>query len=121
MFRRHKYGAKKTSLAGRSFPSRLEAQTFQLLDLRQTAGEIKDLKHQDNVYLTEARILYKPDFRWVNCQTGETEWGEAKGMPTPVFAIKKRLWKVYGPGKLYIWNTPTTVSEIIIPKLLTQP
>lgn len=98
-----KYGAKRVSHAGYSFHSKGEAGLFDLLKLMEKAGELSDIKTQDVVYLTEARIMYKPDFR-VLTKAGETEWHEYKGFETPEWRIKRRLWIAYGPGKLHVWK-----------------
>lgn len=99
----HKYGAKKVEHhAGYSFGSKLEAAVYNILYLLQKAGEIKEIQVQDSVYLTDAEILYKPDFR-VTCPDGFVYWVEAKGFETPEWRIKRRLWMKYGPGELQIW------------------
>lgn len=101
--KRHKYGAQKTEYAGQSFASKLEAAVFQILKLFEKAGALTLLQCQDHVYLTEARILYIPDFK---CQAsdGEVFYVEAKGFKTPEWMIKKRLWSKYGPGDLWIYE-----------------
>ena len=114
----NKYGAKKVSWSGRSFASKLEAAVYQVLMLQMKAGEISGIECQDSIYLTDARILYKPDFR-VIAEGGEEYWVEAKGFKTPEWAIKKRLWKCYGPGRLQIYtgsHAHPVLSETIIPK-----
>jgi len=97
-----KYGSKKTNVMGYSVASKLEASVLSMLLLRVRAGEIKNLKTQASVYLTEARILYKPDFHYE--ENGQEIWAEAKGFETPVWAIKLRLWRHYGPGPLLIYK-----------------
>lgn len=99
-----KYGNKKVEHAGRWFDSKLEKALFDLLSLRERAGEIRDLAHHPGtVFLSEARIQYRPDFRFTNCATGETEYAESKGFQDQKWPLKKKLWKSYGPGKLEIW------------------
>lgn len=89
-----------------------------ILLLREKAGEIKEIQQQINVHLTLAKILYKPDFAYTDCATGETIYVEAKGMDTQTWRIKLRLWKFYGPGTLEIWrgsyNKPF-LDETVIP------
>lgn len=100
----HKYRAKATSIAGYSFQSKGETKLFELLKLRELAGEISDIQVQDHVYLTKARILYIPDFKFFDHGLGDFSWAEFKGYPTDVWAIKRRLWMHYGPGTLTIWK-----------------
>jgi hypothetical protein len=87
---------------GHKHRSKLEASVCQVLHLRKKAGEIKDIKVEDHIYLTDARIGYVVDFR---CTTsdGKLFWVEAKGHPNDTWAIKKKLWRIYGPGPLEIW------------------
>ena len=110
--------AKSTDEAGRSFDSGLERSVFRILELQQRAGEIKSIRQQASVYLTDARILYKPDFE-VEAADGSTYFVEAKGFKTAVYAIKRRLWMHYGPGPLHVYEGSAAnpkLTETIIPK-----
>lgn len=98
--KRHKYGAQRTG----NFSSKLESAVHDILVLRERAGEITDIKCQVQVELSAAKIIYKPDFSYVDIQTGVTRYAEAKGFVTPEFNLKKRLWKAYGPGPLEIYK-----------------
>lgn len=127
----NKYSNTKVNNGGYSFSSKLEAATFDLLKQREENGEIKIINCQDNIYLTEARILYIADFKCQEIKSKEVDmfgneviegdffWCESKGYKTDVWAIKKRLWRHYGPGKLEIyegsWQKPK-LKEVIIPK-----
>jgi len=105
--RKNKYGGsqrEKIAHAGHWFDSKLEAALYDLLALRQRGGEIRDLTHQPGtVFLSEARVQYRPDFRFIDAKTGETQYAESKGFPNDRWPMKKKLWKRYGPGKLEIW------------------
>jgi len=109
--RRNKYGAKKIERKpGLWFASKLESAVYDILLLREKAGEISEIKCQDTVYLTDARIIYKPDFRFLNNETGNLEWSEAKGLELQAWRIKRKLWMYYGPGNLLVymgsWQRP---------------
>lgn len=109
----------RVSVAGRSFASKFEAEIFQMLSLMEAAGEVKDLRCQDHVFLTEARIEYIPDFRVFDNKLSQLVWHEAKGFETDVFRLKKKLWKFYGPGRLIIYKGSAKsyrVAEVIIPR-----
>lgn len=113
-----KYGNKKVSHSGYSFGSKLEAATFDILKIMERAGEIKGIKTQQSVYLSDAKIQYIADFSATSCISGEVFYYESKGMSTPVWAIKKRLWRYYGPGPLYIFTgsyLKPIMSETIYP------
>lgn len=115
-FRRtpHKYGAKKKiSHSGFSFASKLEAALYDQLRMLEMAGEISDIKCQDVVYLTDARIMMKPDFRYLNRVKNQMEWAEAKGFQTTDYRIKRRLWEHYGPGPLHVWGGSHTKLRFI--------
>lgn len=104
MIRFPKYRNKKVQHEGHSFASKLEAAVYQVLKLRQKAGEIDIIKHQDYVYLSQARIPYIVDFKIFDWKLGDFSWVEAKGFETPEWRIKKRLWSYYGPGPLEIYR-----------------
>lgn len=107
-----KYGATRVKQAGYSFASKLEAATHQLLKLLEAAGEITVDQVQASVHLTDARILYKPDFKITDLSTGEPVWVEAKGFETPEWRIKKRLWEHYGPGDLQIYRSSSSGPKL---------
>lgn len=95
---------KRVDIQGISFASKLEAALYQQLQLEELAKEIEILKIQDTLYLSEARICYRADFKIKNLKTGEVEWAEAKGFEGDRWPIIKKLWKAYGPGKLKIYK-----------------
>lgn len=104
--------------SGYSFASQLEAAVFNILQLREKCGEISDIQHQDHVYLTEARICYIADFKFLDKKTNEYAWAEAKGFETPEWKIKLKLWRYYGPGRLYIYKGSAkrvTLTDEILP------
>lgn len=113
--RANKFGAKKTN----GFASKLEHAVYLILKLRERAGEIELLMTQSRVQLSDAKIVYIPDFKCKLIETGEVFWVEAKGHETPEWKLKKRLWQVYGPGRLEIWkgtHVRPRFSENIVPK-----
>ncbi len=109
----------RVSVAGRSFASKFEAEIFQMLSLQEAAGEVRDLKCQDHVYLTEARIEMIPDFRVFDNKLQQLVWHEAKGFETDVFRLKRKLWTVFGPGRLVIYKGSAKsyrIAEVIVPR-----
>lgn len=116
-FRKSKLGNTRVQLDGYSFASKLEAAVYAQLKFLILAGEIKILLHQPRVHLTEARILYIPDFKCLNLKTNEEFFVEAKGFETPDWKIKKRLWEKYGPAPLHIWRG--TYSRPALKQILT--
>ena len=92
-----KYKNKKTIIDGIKFDSKAEGEYYEFLrDNKQY--EIIEL--QPKIYLTEARILYKPDF--LVEKNGEQYYIDVKGVRTSVFNLKCRLWKKYGAGDLHL-------------------
>lgn len=91
--------------------SKAEAALHEYLAWREKAGEIRNLKPQQSVYLTNARIQYITDFGYEvlvtldnRTQDWVPEWAEFKGLETPVWRIKRRLWMYYGPGPLVVYK-----------------
>jgi hypothetical protein len=97
-----KYGATRVKHRGYSFASKLEAAVFDILKLREKAGEIYDIKVQQRVYLLkDPDIYYISDFSFIHDDV--LKYAEAKGMETPEWKIKKKLWQHFGPSDLEIW------------------
>lgn len=109
-----KYGAVRQS----GFASKLEASTYQILCLREKAGEIKDIRCQHTVDLGFG-VSWKIDFSFTRTLTGETVFAESKGFQDPVYKLKLRMWK-HGAAKGLLeiwggsWQKPVLV-EIIKP------
>lgn len=96
--RSHKYNAKRTTVNGITFPSRLEAQVYACLLADQDDGRITRLERQlEFVLQEEPRIVYRADFAYVDCLTGERVIVEAKGEPTPVWRLKEKLFRAKFP------------------------
>lgn len=100
----HKYRAKRVSLAGYSFASKLEASVFSLLQVMESTGAVSEIKHQHTVYLTKARIGYRADFRIFDNEKNRYTLVESKGFPTEVWQIKLKLYRVYGEFPLWIFK-----------------
>ena len=97
---KNKFRNKKVTIDGIKFDSIAEGDYYIFLkNLEQFQG-LKILELQPKVYMTKARILYKPDF--LIEQDGLKTWIEVKGFETPVYKLKLRLWKFYGPGILHV-------------------
>lgn len=95
-YNKSKFNNIKKVIDGIKFDSQLEAAYY--LELQRL--KVKIIEFQPKVRLTDANILYKPDFLIV--EDGQKVYIDVKGMQTPVFNIKKRLWKSYGPGRLIL-------------------
>lgn len=114
----NKYRAVKCELDGHTFASKGEKGCYSMLKLMELAGEIKILSLQDKVYLTHAKILYKPDFKIMDLVANKVVWVEFKGKETASWGIKRRLWKFYGPGPLRVFKATGSrlfLDEEIIP------
>lgn len=76
--------------------STAEANRFDELVLMQEQGVIRDLVLQPifPLKVNETKVCsYRPDFQYVDCETGETIIEDTKGFRTREFIIKKRLMK----------------------------
>jgi len=107
-----KYNAKKTKIDGIMFDSKAEAHYFVYLKGLEKRGLISELELQPKVYLTSARILYKPDFKFFDVTLQIPVYVDVKGMTTPVFQIKKRLWRHYGAGILRLVKKGVVTEEV---------
>ena len=120
--KRSKFGSQKatsntyTELAGRRFDSKLERDRAEHLVMMLRDGQIHDLQFQVTLYLTRARIGYRPDFVYMEDYAGGQRkvWEDAKGFETEKWRIVKKLWADYGPGLLRI--TMRSGSRIVTVK-----
>jgi hypothetical protein len=117
---KRKFGNQKTERDGHWFDSKLEGALYQELKLLEKAGEIEGLHHHPGtVFLSEARIQFRPDFTFIRKATGLREWAEAKGYQDAKWPLKKKLWLHYGPGHLHIYggsHARLRLIETIIPR-----
>ncbi len=98
--RRHKYGAKKTTVDGIVFASGLEARRYQQLKLLLASGTITNLDLQpvfelqpdfrDNTGKKQQAINYKADFKYI--EAGRVVIEEVKGFETPVWKLHKKMF-----------------------------
>lgn len=109
----NKYKAKKEYRAGRWFDSKAEAALYDALMADLQAGLWVEVRCQVSVYLTDARILYKPDFLCID-PNGREIFAEMKGLETSSFRIKRRLWQYYGPSELQVWNFDHRRGQLIL-------
>lgn len=96
---RSKYNNKTAFAGDKKFQSIQERDYYMHLLKQQMCGKIKHIECQPKVYLSDARILMKPDFL-VTYPDGSKIYVEVKGFETAVYKIKLRLWRHYGPGRL---------------------
>ena len=99
-----KYNSKRVEYDHQSFSSKLEASLYQWFKLKEQNGEITDIKCQETIYLTLAKIIYKPDFSYFDLKSDRKIFAEAKGFETSDWRIKRRLWLFYGPAPLEIYK-----------------
>lgn len=88
--------------SGRIFDSKLERSRYHELLLLEKEGQIRELECQVQVYLSDADILYKPDFKYFDVDLDDYVHEDVKGMETSVWRIKRRLWMAYGPTVLRV-------------------
>lgn len=90
------------------FASKLEGAVHDILVLREKAGEIKDIRRQHVVVLQDGprttRITWAIDFSFTNCESGATEFCEAKGFATEIYKHKLKMFRYRPHGRLEIWG-----------------
>ena len=102
--KKSKYGNTKTKdQAGRSFGSLLERSIFDILKLRERAGEIKVIKQQPHITLEPISWNLVPDFECVDMKTGKTFYVEAKGFSGERWLCSKKLWPHFAFCDMEIW------------------
>lgn len=115
----NKYNAVRSN----GFGSKLESAVYQLLLLRQKAGEIKDINQQVSVDLT-CGIRWKVDFSYYEKRLKKTAWVEAKGCETERYRMCLKLWRGgHGPGTLLIYKgsyVKPTLVDIVVPRALER-
>jgi hypothetical protein len=101
---RNKYGARRAD----GFGSKLERAVYEILLLREKAGEIKSIRRQHAVVLQEGkrevRISWKIDFSFIDCSSGKLCFCEAKGFPTNEYLLKLKMFRKSPQGRLEIWK-----------------
>ena len=124
----NKYHNKTYTIDGIAFSSKKEGMRYTQLKLLQKAGKIKDLEMQKayelipaqyeeaaEVYtkgihkgehkkkLSERAVVYRADFVYTDCETGEKIVEDTKGMRTKEYVIKR---------KLLLWRFGIKIKEI---------
>ena len=97
----NKYGAQKTTVRGRTFDSRREAEVYLELLAQKQAGEIVRIGFQpsytllagfkDNTGKKQKPITYTADF-FVTFADGHSEVIEVKGVKTRDYQLRKKLF-----------------------------
>ena len=101
--KKSKYGNSRIKDGDRSFGSKLERTVFEILLLRQKAGEIIEVKCQPHVTLDPIGWKCIPDYSFVWTDTGKLFYCEAKGCEVDRWLATKALWKIFGPAPMEIW------------------
>lgn len=92
--RKNKYGAVRTEVDGIMFDSVKEAEWYVKLRYLERAGEIQDLRLQVDFELNEGgtfSLVYRADFTYTICETGEFVVVDVKGYRTTEYKKKRRL------------------------------
>jgi predicted nuclease of restriction endonuclease-like RecB superfamily len=113
-----KFGNKRSQCSlGHSHRSKLESAVCAEYQQRARIDNLV-LTCESHVYLTDAHILYIPDFK-LRAIDGTEFYGESKGFETPEWRIKKRLWEHYGPAPLEIWKGSHSNPKLV--EVITPP
>jgi hypothetical protein len=99
-----KYGNKQSG----DFPSKLEKAVYELLVLREKAGEISDIRRQVSLVLQDGpqnvKITWRIDFAYTDKKNQTTTYCEAKGVETETYRLKLKLFRKNPLGRLEIWK-----------------
>ncbi len=117
---------KKVEMGGQKYDSQAEARMHMQLQLREMAGEISDIRRQVSLHLVPGTgrkewIQYKPDFLYFD-ERDKQDWAlEVKGYETDVYKLKLRLYRLFGPMPLKVYNKSMVLMDLIYPKRVTDP
>ncbi len=96
MYRKSKYGNKKTTIDGITFDSKRESERYCFLKYRLLAKEIKELELQPKfpIFINEIKVFtYKADFAYI--EKGKRIVEDSKGFRTSIFKLKKKAVEAY--------------------------
>lgn len=99
---RNKYGARRTIVDGKAFPSMLEAAVYTMLRELERGGVIASLRLQHCVRFPGTRVKSKIDFSFE--ENGREVFAEAKGTEDLRWKVIKQLWATHGPAPLRIYK-----------------
>ena len=100
----NKYNARRMFYDGIMFDSKGECRMYQLLRLREKAGEIRDIELQVSVSLCVRNVVLRVDFRIFDIQLDQTIYVEFKGFETAPWITKRNLWAGHGPGRMDVYQ-----------------
>lgn len=114
--RAHKYKASiGVSDDGKVRGSKLERAVYAVLMLMERAGEILNIRTQQEIELFPGQT-HKIDFVVFDKKRNSDIFVEAKGFKDPTWAEKKKAYKAFSPLPLQIWEGdykyPTVTEEI---------
>jgi hypothetical protein len=96
----HKFFAKKTSVDGIIFSSKLEAKWYSIIKNMKESGQVLFFLRQVPFHLP-GNIIYRADFMLFFAD-GSVEIWESKGFETTDWKIKKRLVEAQYPIKIKV-------------------
>lgn len=124
--KRSKFNAKRTSVNGINFPSRLEAQVYFMLSQLEQAGDIINLRMQvrvDPPKCPECGVAPAPsvkvDFAYLDQKTGQDVYVEAKGVEMERWKKFLKWWRKDGPAELRVYGygrKQPILKEVVRPK-----
>ena len=124
--RRSKYKNKRVKAKGDKpgFDSMAEeAYWDEVLMAGLQGGLYCDVRRSPTIYLSDAKIGWKVDFRVTLAGSNVFEWHEVKGFETEAYRLKLKLWRAYGPGTLHIIKGRAgsfRVYDTVVPGLLLK-
>ena len=94
-----RYKSRKVKRSWGEADSGTEGDYYELLMLREQAGDIKNLQRQVTVPLHIGKYRHmRVDFRYFDNYLGEMVWDEYKGHETTEWKLKRDMWAAWGPG-----------------------
>lgn len=96
-------GAGEREFPGMRFDSKLEKSLYRELKLRESAGELSDIRDHERIEILP-NFMWRVDFNAINTETGIREYFEAKGVESHGYSLQLKAWQSLGPGPLHIYK-----------------
>jgi len=103
----NKYRAKKTTMHGIKFDSKLEAMHYTYLQSRERTGHILNIELQPKwtIMCKDKKICnVLLDFKFYDALEGKTRYIDSKGVDTPMSKLKRKLLEAQEDIKVEVWT-----------------
>lgn len=112
----NKYRAEKVTVDGRTYDSKLEHETHEILKMLERNGELKNVRHHEVTLNLIGNLRLKVDFVVFNVKRGIEIAIDSKGKMDLRFQAICQAWPGCGPMPLQIWQRDPKTKRIWMTK-----